>query len=54
MVCSYELDLMMKTPNVSPNYIIKNDIEGNIAGVAILNNTTLGIQFTQATHTKCT
>ena len=46
--------LITKTPTVFPNYIINNDIEVNKSGVAILNNTTLGIFRTQAMYTKCT
>ena len=44
----------MTTPDVFPNYIINNDIEGNKSGVAILNNTTLGIHRTQSMQKKCT
>ena len=48
LVFSYVPYLIMKTPTVFPNYIINNDIEGNKYGVAILNNTTLGIHCNQA------
>ena len=53
LVCSYVPALMMTTTNVFPSYIINNDIEGNKYGVAILNNTTLGIFHTHAVQTKC-
>ena len=46
--------LIMKTPTVFPNYIIKNDTEGNKSGVVIFNNTTLGIHCTQTMQTKYT
>ena len=38
---------IMKNHTVFTNYIINNDIEGNKSGVAILNNTTIGIHRTQ-------
>ena len=44
----------MRNPTVFPKYIINNDIEANKYGVAILNNTKLGIHRTQAMQTKCT
>ena len=44
----------MKNPTVFPKYIINNNIEGNKYGVAILNNTTLGIHHTQAMQKKNT
>ena len=44
----------MTAPTVFPKYIINNDIKGNKSGVAILNNTTLGIHPTQAIQTKFT
>ena len=44
----------METPTVFRNYIINNDVEGNKYGVAIFNNTTLGIHCTQAMQKKCT
>ena len=50
VVCSDTPDLIMTTPTVFPKYIINNDIEGNKSGAVILNNTTLGIHCTQATH----
>ena len=43
----------MKNPTVFPKYIINNNIEGNKYGVAILNNTTLGIHHTQTMQKKC-
>ena len=44
----------MTTTTVFPNYIINNYIEVNKYGVAIFNNTTLGIHRAQAVQTKCT
>ena len=44
----------MTTPTVFPIYTINNDIEVNKYGVAILNNTTLGIIRTQVMQTKFT
>ena len=43
----------MSAPTVFKNHIIHKDIEGNKSSVANLNNTTLGIQRTQAMQTKC-
>ena len=54
LVFSYVPYLIMKTPTVFPNYIIKNDTEGNKSGVVIFNNTTLGILRTQAIQKKYT
>ena len=54
LVWSDAPDLIMTTPTFFPNYIINNDIEGNKYGVAILNNTTLGIHRTQSMQIKCT
>ena len=52
LVCLDEPDFIMTTPNVFPKYIINDDIEANKYGVAILNNTTLGIHHTQAIQEK--
>ena len=46
--------LIMTTPTVFPSYFVNNDIESNKYGIAILNNTTLGIFCTQKIQTKCT
>ena len=40
--------------NFFPSYIIKNNVEGDKSGIAILNNTTLGIHCTQEMQTKWT
>ena len=54
MVLSESPALIVTTPNVFTNYMINNDIEGNKYGVAILNNTTIGIHCNQAMQTKRT
>ena len=54
LVLSNATDLIMTTTTVFPNYIINNDIEANKYGVAISNNTTLGIHHIQAMQTKFT
>ena len=48
LVCSYVPALVTTNPTFFSNYIINNAIEGNKYGVEILNNTTLGINRTQA------
>ena len=52
LVCSDTPDLIISTPNVFPNYIINNGIEGNKYGVTILNNIPLGIHRTQEMQKK--
>ena len=44
----------MTNPTVFPEYIINNGIDVNKSGVAILNNTTLGIHRTQEIQKKIT
>ena len=43
----------MTNTTVFPTYIINNDIECNKSGVAIFNNTTLGIHCTRSMQKKC-
>ena len=52
LVFSNAPDLIMKTTNLFPKYIIKKYIEVNKSSVEILNNTTLGIHRNQEMQKK--